>query len=98
LPRVDWIPPGSVDLYLLQRTAYDYLPGALDAYLRLPPGYVSERPGSEGKTALSVLLEELDVLEAGMRTLAADVHQADMDRLLSHKRFLLERFGHDQGS
>jgi hypothetical protein len=92
LPRLDRLPPGSAELHLVRSTACDYLPGALDVYLCLPPGYVSTQASSEGRTALSILLEELDLLEAGMRSVAAAVHRANMDRLLAHRRFLLERF------
>ena len=95
LPRLDGLPLGSLELYLVERTACEYLPTAVDAYLRLPPGYVSSQPGSHGRTALAVLLEELDLLEAEMRSVASTLHRADMDRLLAHKRFLIDRFGRD---
>ena len=95
LPRLDGFPPGSVELYLVERTACEYLPTAVDAYLRLPLGYVSSQPGSHGRTALAVLIEELDLLEAEMRSVASTLHRADMDRLLAHKRFLIDRFGRD---
>jgi hypothetical protein len=95
LPRLDGLPPGSVELYLVERTACEYLPTAVDAYLRLPLGYVSSQLGSHGRTALAVLIEELDLLEVEMRSVASTLHRADMDRLLAHKRFLIERFGRD---
>ncbi|MDQ6710193.1 MAG: hypothetical protein M3Z11_06505 [Candidatus Dormibacteraeota bacterium] len=92
LPGLDRLAPGSLELYLVERTASEYLPTAVDSYLRLPPGYVSAQPGSEGRTALSVLLDELDLLEAGVGSVAAAVHRAEMDRLLAHQRFLIDRF------
>jgi hypothetical protein len=95
LPRLHRLPPGSADLYLVRSTGGEYLPAALDAYLCLPPGYVSIQPGTEGQTALSILVEELDLLEARMRSVAATLDSADMDRLLAHRRFLLERFTQD---
>ena len=93
LPRLDRLPPGSAELYLVRSTGRDYLPAALDAYLCLPRGYVSMQPGSEGQTALGILLEELDLLEVEMGSVAATIHRNDMDRLLAHRRFLIERFG-----
>jgi hypothetical protein len=93
LPGIDHLPPGSVELYLIERTARAYLPSAVDAYLRLPAHYVSEQPGSRGRPAVDVLLEELSWLHAEMRRIADLVHCADMDRLLSHRRFLADRFG-----
>jgi hypothetical protein len=98
LPGIDHLPPGSVELYLIERTARDYLPAAVDAYLRLPGDYVSSQPGSRGRTALHVLLEELGLLDAEMRRIAELVHRSDMDRLLAHRRFLADRFGRDEVS
>lgn len=92
VPRLDCLPPGSLELYLVERTARDYLPTAVGTYLRLPSDYVSPRPASQGWTPLQVLLEELDLLETQMRRVAEIVHHVDMDRLLAHRRFLNDRF------
>ena len=92
LPRLDCLPLGAPELYLIERTVSDYLPTAVEAYLRLPSGYVSSQPGSQGRAAVDVLVEELDFLDAEMRQVAEVVHRADMDRLLAHKRFLIDRF------
>jgi hypothetical protein len=90
LPRLDCLPLGAPELYLVERTASDFLPTAVETYLRLPVGYAS--PG--GAIAYRVLVDELDLLEAQMRRVAEVVHRADMDRLLAHRRFLEDRFGH----
>jgi hypothetical protein len=92
LPHLDGLPLGAPELYLIERTVSDYLPTAIDAYLRLPSGYVSTQPGSHGRAAVNVLAEELDFLDAEMRQVAEVVHHTDMDRLLAHKRFLIDRF------
>ena len=92
LPRLDCLPLGAPELYLIERTVSDYLPTAVEAYLRLPRGYVSSQPGSRGRAAVDVLAEELDFLDAEMRQVAEVVHRTDMDRLLAHKRFLIDRF------
>jgi hypothetical protein len=92
LPRLDCLPLGAPELYLIERTVSDYLPTAVEAYLRLPGGYVSSQPGSHGRAAVDVLVEELDFLDAEMRQVAEVVHRTDMDRLLAHKRFLVDRF------
>jgi hypothetical protein len=92
LPRLDCLPPGSLELYLVERTARDYLPTAVDTYLQLPSGYVSPQPASRGWTPLQVLLDELDLLDIQMRRVADVVHHTDMDRLLAHRRFLNDRF------
>ena len=88
LPRLDCLPLGAPELYLVERTASDFLPTAVETYLRLPAGYAS--PG--GGIAYRVLVDELDLLEAQMRRVAEVVHRADMDRLLAHRRFLEDRF------
>src|SRR5438132_9987318 len=38
LPQLHCLPPGAPELYLIERTVSEYLPTALDAYLRLPAG------------------------------------------------------------
>ena len=91
LPRLDVLPPGSLDLYLVERTASEYLPTAVERYLRLPPGYRGS--GSASATPHDILGDELAVLEQGMRRVAEVVHRSDMDRLLAHHRFLTDRFG-----
>jgi hypothetical protein len=91
LPRIDCLPPGSLELYLIERTARDYLPTAVENYLRLPGDYVSGQPGNRASTPLQVLIDELNLLEAQMRRVADFVYRADMDRLLAHRRFLTDR-------
>ena len=98
LPHLDCLPLGAPELYLIERTVSDYLPTAIDAYLRLPTGYVSSQPGSHGRAAVDVLAEELDFLDAEMRQVAEVVHRTDMDRLLAHKRFLIDRFHREEAS
>jgi len=98
LPGIDRLPTGSRELYSIERTARDYLPAAVDAYLRLPADYVSVQPGSRGRPALQVLVEELDLLDAEMRRIAELVHRTDMDRLLAHRRFLVDRFDRENAS
>jgi hypothetical protein len=88
LPRLDCLPIGAPELYLVERTARDFLPTAVETYLQLPGGYAS----AGGATAYQILVDELDLLEAQMRRVAEIVHRADMDRLLAHRRFLEDRF------
>ncbi len=93
LPATARFPLGSEDLYVIQRTATDYLPAALDAYLALPPEYATSRPVQDGRTAKQVLLEQLELINSKMEEVADAVHQRDTDRLLASGRFLDERFG-----
>jgi hypothetical protein len=98
LPHLDCLPLGAPELYLIERTVSDYLPTAVDAYLRLPTGYVSSQPGSRGRAAVDVLAEELDFLDTEMQQVADVVHCTDMDKLLAHKRFLIDRFKREDAS
>jgi hypothetical protein len=92
LPHIDRLPLGSKDLYVVEQTARDYLPTAVQNYLELPRGYVSAQPHGNGSSALDVLLEELDLLERQMRRVAGLIQRIDMDRMLAHHRFLSDRF------
>jgi len=89
LPRAAELGPASRDLYVLQRTADDYLPTALQTYLNLPPGALV--PG--GKTADQVLSEQLDVLAARLHQVKGAIQRKDSDALVAHGRFLDEKFG-----
>jgi hypothetical protein len=93
LPRVGEFGPGSKDLFILQRTATDYLPDALESYLRLPRAYATVHPIREGKTARQLLADQLDLLLSQMNEIAIAVNKHDADKLLAHGRFLEERFG-----
>ncbi len=93
LPRSGALPPGSPELFVVERTATEYLPTALESYLNLPRAYATLHPVQNGKTAKQVLMDQLTLLEGKMSEVADDVHRNDTDRLLANGRFLEERFG-----
>jgi hypothetical protein len=93
LPRSGALPPGSPELFVVERTATDYLPTSLESYLNLPRAYATLHPVQDGKTAKQVLMDQLTLLESKMTEVADDVHRNDTDRLLANGRFLEERFG-----
>jgi hypothetical protein len=93
LPRSGVLPPESPELYIVQRTATEYLPTALESYLNLPRAYATLHPVQDGKTSKQVLLDQLGLIESKMGEVADDVHRYDADRLLANGRFLEERFG-----
>ncbi len=93
LPRSGTLPPGSPELFVVERTATDYLPTALESYLNLPRAYATLHPVQDGKTPKQVLMDQLILLESKMGEVADDVHRNDTDRLLANGRFLEERFG-----
>jgi hypothetical protein len=93
LPRSGSFAPGSPELFLVERTATDYLPTTLEAFLKLPRVYATLQPIKDGKTAKQILLDQLTLLENKMNEVAEDVQRHDADRLLANGRFLEERFG-----
>ena len=97
LPRSGNLPPGSPQLFIIERTATDYLPTSLQAYLNLPRAYATQHPVQDGKTPKEVLLDQLTLLETKINEVADDVAHDDWDRLLAHGRFLEERFGRGPG-
>jgi len=93
LPDIGRFPVGSRDLFVLQRTATDYLPTSIEAYLRLPDSYATTTPLPGGRTALQVLGDQLAILNGKMDEIGDAFRQLDSDRLLAHGRFLEESFG-----
>jgi hypothetical protein len=93
LPLSGNLPPGSPELFILERTASDYLPTSLAAYLKLPRAYATQHEVQDGKTPKAILLDQLTLLESKLNEIADDVHRNDADRLLANGRFLQERFG-----
>ena len=75
-------------------TATDYLPEALNGYLRLPREWADSRPLSGGKTALLLLIDQLDLLVATMDNIFDAVIRADAQALVTHGQFLRQKFGH----
>jgi hypothetical protein len=93
LPHADALAAGSEGLFVLVRTATDYLPTALQAYLDLPRSYADTHVVADGKTALVLLTDQLDVLATKMDEVAEAVHRSDTDKLVANGQFLAEKFG-----
>ena len=97
LPQATDLPGGSQDLYMVQRTASDYLPTTVRMYLALPPAYATTQVVQDGKTPLQVLSDQLELLDGQMAEIGDAVNRRDSDRLLAQGRFLEERFGGGSG-
>jgi hypothetical protein len=93
LPHYAEFPPGSPDLFVVGRTATDYLPSALQAYLNLPRAYATLHKMPNGKTADEVLGDQLSLIATKMNEVADAVHKKDSDALLANGRFLEQKFG-----
>jgi hypothetical protein len=94
LPMAAELPPGSQELFILQRTVSDYLPTSLESFMNLPRTYAAVHPLKGTKTAQQVLSDQLDLLQAQMDEVADAAAKSDADRLLAQGRFLEDRFGH----
>jgi hypothetical protein len=92
LPRAGQLSGGSEQLFILERTATEYLPTSLESYLNLPRVYATVQPVKGGKTAKQLLVEQLDLLQQQMDEVADAVAKSDVNRLLAQGRFLEERF------
>jgi hypothetical protein len=92
IPRLDHLGTNSADAHAVVRTATSYLPEAVAAYLRLPRDYADRRPVSRGKTSLTILCDQLDLLGSKMDDLFDAACRADADALIAHGRFLADKF------
>ena len=82
------------DRFAVERTVDDYLPFALQSYLRLPPAFRSvPLPDAGGKTASQVLSDQLDLLIQRMHQVTDAAYRKDVEALLVHGRFLHSKFG-----
>lgn len=93
LPRLDSLGAGSATAYNVMATATDYLPDAVNGYLRLPRRFADTRPVDRGRTSLMVLVDQLDLLGATMDRVFDAVYRDDAHALVAHGRFLADKFG-----
>lgn len=94
LPRLQQMGLGSLESYSVVATATDYLPEAVDGYLRLPRDWADTRAIDGQKTALMILVEQLELLGATMDQIFDAANRADAQALVAHGRFLDQKFGH----
>jgi len=93
LPKLSQLGWGSADAYAVVATATDYLPEAVGGYLRLPRDWANSRPIEGGRTALMVLIDQLELLASTMDKMLDAANRADAQTLIAHGRFLQEKFG-----
>jgi hypothetical protein len=93
LPRLGRLEGTSQDLYIVHRTAGDYLPTAVRSYLALVAAGTAEQALPDGRTPHQAVLEQLDLIDTGLAEIADALDRSDIDRLLVHGRFLESRFG-----
>jgi hypothetical protein len=86
-------PPGTREVFVLQRTATEHLPTSVDAYLALPASYATTAMLRDGRTALQILGDQLGLLDVEVGEIGDAVRRRDSERLLVHRRFLEQVFG-----
>lgn len=93
LPRLATLGVGSEDAYAVVATATNYLPESVAAYLRLPRDWADSRPIDGGRTALMVLIDQLELLRSSMDSMLDAAVHADAQALIAQGRFLDAKFG-----
>lgn len=93
LPRLPFLGWGSADAYSVVATATDYLPEAVGGYLRLPRDWANSRPIDGGRTALMILVDQLELLASTMTKMLDAANRADAQALIAHGKFLEAKFG-----
>lgn len=88
LPRLAADTPFAGALHTVQETVLRYLPDTLAHYLALPPAFRVSHPLHEGRTARTLLTEQLALLDARLAQIVADVAASDAQALLANGRFL----------
>lgn len=68
------------------------LPQTLQSYRRLPAAFASMHAVDNGKTCRQLLVEQLDLLNGQVATIAANVAREDADALVANGKFLREKF------
>lgn len=97
LPRLRHLGLGSPEAYSVVATATSYLPEAVGGYLRLPREWADTRPIDGYKTALMVLVDQLELLGSTMDKILDAANRADAQALLAHGMFLQAKFGTPSG-
>lgn len=93
MPRLRNLGLGSPEAYSVMATATNYLPEAVNGYLRLPRAWADSRPIENGKSALLLLIDQLDLLGSTTDKIFDAVVRTDADALIAHGRFLTAKFG-----
>lgn len=84
------------NLYDIRQTALEYLPATLEHYLALPNMYRRKHVVRDGKTARDLLIEQLTLLDNTMTEALESINRSDAEALLSHGRFLQDKFRKDK--
>lgn len=93
IPRLSELGPHEVRTVVT--TATSYLPEAVDTYLRLPHHFAETHEVAPGKTAMTLLVDQLDLLATTLEQILHALLHRDADALITYGTFLAEKFGAD---
>lgn len=82
---------GNQDLFTIKKTVFDYLPTTLENYLKLPTAYANMHVIQDGKTAKTLLTEQLAMIDTSMQQVVHSIYNDDAQDLLVNQRFLENR-------
>ena len=82
----------DLDVLEIRKIAFEYLPDAVDQYLRLPADMAREQTLPSGLTAEQMLREQLDLLATRLKDRSQDVFEDEARELMVHGRFLRDKF------
>jgi len=80
------------DLINLTSIFDSYLPKLINQYERLPSTYANDVKASNGKTAKSMLIEQLSILEKKVQEISYGMYENDVTALRANGHFLKEKF------
>lgn len=92
LERVETLDPNAQDA---RRLMSIHLPGLIDRYVRVPPGFRGAQDG-EGKTVDERLIESLAAGRMALTEISERLARADVAALETHGRFIKSRYGEER--
>lgn len=92
VPRLDRMGLASREAYTVVATATSYLPESVDAYLRLPRDFADREVIAQGRTALALLCDQLDLLTLTLGRISDALSRQDAVALVAQGTFLEETF------
>lgn len=82
----------DLDPFQVNKIALEYLPDAVEQYLKLPPSLARSEPLPGGKTAEQALHDQLGLLDQALLDLSRSLYERNAGGLMIHGHFLREKF------
>jgi hypothetical protein len=92
LPRLKDSSADAKTVFTVRETTLEYLPAALQAYLKLPKAYATMHTVKDGKTARHLLMDQMVMLDTAMKDILINLANNDSQKLMANGRFLEDKF------